>query len=118
MRLFVGLMFASHGGDKLFGMFGGKGGAEGLMLLGGWLELVCGLLIAVGLLTRIAAFLASGMMAVAYFMAHSSGGFFPIVNKGELAVVYCFIFLYIVFYGPGRLSLDALLRRGSTAPNP
>ncbi len=109
MRLVLGLMFACHGAQKLFGMFGGKGGAQGMMLVGGIIELGCGLLIALGLLTRPAAFLASGMMAVAYFMAHFPGGFLPIVNKGELAVVYCFAFLYIFFRGGGLLSLDSMI---------
>ena len=72
MRLVVGLMFACHGAQKLLGMFGGKGGAQGLMMFGGIIELVGGFLIALGLLTRPAAFLSSGMMAVAYFMAHAS----------------------------------------------
>src|SRR6188508_3211356 len=85
MRLIVGLLFACHGGQKILGFPpGGHGAAEGLMLLGGWIELAGGLLIAIGLFTRIAAFLASGMMAVAYFMAHASGSLFPIVNRGEL----------------------------------
>ncbi len=109
MRFVLGLMFACHGAQKLFGMFGGKGGAQGMMLVGGIIELGCGLLIALGLLTRPAAFLASGMMAVAYFMAHFPGGFLPIVNKGELAVVYCFAFLYIFFRGGGLLSLDSMI---------
>ena len=120
MRLIVGLLFACHGGQKILGFPpGGHGPAEGLMVLGGWIELAGGLLIALGLFTRVAAFLASGMMAVAYFMAHAKGGFFPIVNKGELAVVYCFVFLFICFYGPGRLSIDALIGRrsaGTAAP--
>ncbi|MDQ2659071.1 MAG: DoxX family protein [Verrucomicrobiota bacterium] len=109
MRLIVGLMLACHGAQKLFGMFGGKGGAEGLMLAGGIIELACGFLIALGLLTRPAAFLASGMMAVAYFMVHFPNSPIPIVNKGELAVVYCFVFLYIFFRGGGRWSLDAMI---------
>lgn len=114
MRIIVGLLFACHGAQKLFGMFGGKGGAEGLMLLGGIIELAGGLLIALGLLTRPAAFLSSGMMAVGYFMAHAPQGALPIVNKGELAVVYCFIFLYIFFRGPGPLSLDNMIfKRGA-----
>ena len=88
------------------------------MTVGGWIELICGLLIAIGLLTRLSAFLSSGMMAVAYFMAHAKGGFFPIVNRGELAVVYTWLFLFIVFYGPGRWSVDAMMgrRSSSTAP--
>ena len=82
------------------------------MLLGGWIELVAGLLIAVGLVTRIAAFIASGEMAVGYFMFHAPGGFFPIQNHGEPAVMYCFVFLFILFYGPGWLSIDAMIARG------
>ena len=109
MRLMVGLMFACHGLQKLFGMFGGKGGAHGLMLFGGIIEVGGGFLIALGLLTRPAAFLASGMMAVAYFMAHFPSHPVPLVNKGELAVVYCFVFLYIFFRGGGPWSLDALI---------
>lgn len=87
------------------------------MLVGGIIELVCGFLIAFGLLTRIAAFFAAGEMAVGYFMMHAKGSFFPIVNKGELAVVYCWFFLFVLFYGPGRWSLDAIFckKSGSTA---
>ncbi len=115
MRLIVGLMFACHGAQKLLGLFGGKGGAQGLMMVGGIIELVGGFLIALGLLTRPAAFLSSGMMAVAYFMAHASNGPLPIINKGELAVVYCFVFLYIFFRGGGLWSLDALIFEKKTA---
>jgi len=111
-RLIIGLMFACHGGQKLLGFpAGGHGGAEGLMLVGGIIELVCGFLIAFGLLTRIAAFFAAGEMAVGYFMMHAKMGFFPIVNKGELAVAYCWFFLFVLFYGPGRWSIDALMRK-------
>jgi putative oxidoreductase len=120
MRLIVGLLFACHGGQKLLGFPpGGHGAGEGIFLLGAWIELVCGFLIAFGLITRVAAFIASGEMAVAYFMMHAKGGFFPVVNKGEAAVLYCFIFLFIFFYGPGRISIDALIGRrntGATAP--
>lgn len=116
MRLIVGLLFACHGGQKLLGFPpGGHGAGEGIMVIGAWIELVGGFMIALGLLTRVAAFLASGMMAAAYFMVHAKGGFFPIVNKGELAVVYCFVFLFIFFYGSGRLSIDALIARGKGA---
>lgn len=119
MRLIVGLLFACHGGQKILGFPPGGHGAEGLMLLGGWIELAGGFLIAFGFLTRIAAFLACGMMATAYFMVHAKGGFFPIVNKGEAAVLYCFIFLFIFFYGGGRWSIDALIaRRGAGATTP
>ena len=116
MRLIVGLLFACHGGQKLFGFppTTRTTSLDTLGMVGAVIELVGGLLIAFGLLTRPAAFIASGMMAVAYFMAHASGGFFPIVNRGELAVVYCFVFLFIFFHGPGRWSLDAMIFKGST----
>src|SRR3954447_20543190 len=119
MRLIVGLLFACHGGQKILGFPpGGHGPPEGaLMITGAWIELAGGFLIAFGLLTRIAAFIASGEMAVAYFMMHaSSGGFFPIQNHGESAVIYCFVFLFILFYGAGRLSIDAMIGRGRSAP--
>jgi putative oxidoreductase len=120
MRFIVGLMFACHGGQKLLGFPGGGHGAQGLMLLGGIIELVGGFMIAFGFLTRIAAFISAGEMAVAYFMVHAAGKaighaptpteqFFPILNKGELAVVLCWVFLFMVFYGPGLWSIDALI---------
>ena len=113
MRLIVGLMFACHGAQKILGWFAKPGqwpsALDLTMTVGGWIELVGGLLIAIGLLTRLAAFFASGMMAVAYFTAHASGGFFPIVNHGELAVVYSWLFFFMFFYGAGRLSVDGLL---------
>jgi putative oxidoreductase len=131
MRLIVGLVFACHGGQKLLGFpGGGHGGAHGLMLLGGIIELVGGFLIAFGLLTRLAAFISSGEMAVGYFMVHAAGKalaqagspidkFFPIINKGELAVVLCWVFFFMVFYGPGRWSIDALIgKRKATAAMP
>ena len=115
MRLIVGLLFACHGGQKLLGFPpGGHGAGEGIFYVGAWMELVLGFLIALGLLTRVAAFLASGEMMVAYFMVHAKGGFFPIINKGEAAVLYCFIFLFIAFYGAGRLSIDAMFRKPET----
>jgi len=85
------------------------------MLLGAWIELAAGFLVAFGLFTRIAALIASGEMAVAYFMAHAKGGFFPIQNHGEAAVFYCFVFLFIFFYGAGWLSLDALIWKNKMA---
>src|SRR3954467_13685652 len=92
MRLVIGLLFACHGGQKILGFPpGGHGAPHGaLMVLGAWIELGGGFLIALGLLTRIAAFISAGEMAVAYFMAHANGGFFPIQNHGEPAVIYCF----------------------------
>ena len=114
MRLIIGLMFACHGGQKILGFPAGGHGAEGLMLFGGIIELVGGFMIAFGFLTRIVAFISAGEMAVAYFMMHAPNHFFPIVNKGELAVVLCWVFLFMVFYGPGRWSVDALLSKGKT----
>jgi putative oxidoreductase len=84
-----------------------------LLLVAGIIELVCGALITLGLFTRIAAFLASGEMAVAYFMGHMSHGFWPALNQGEAAILFCFIFLYLVFAGPGEWSVDAM--RGGAA---
>jgi putative oxidoreductase len=120
-RLIVGLMFACHGGQKLLGFPPGGHGAptDALGLLGAWIELLCGLLIAVGLFTRVAAFAASGEMAVAYFMVHAPQHVFPIVNRGESAVFYCWFFFFAIFYGSGRWSIDALIsKRKVTAATP
>ena len=113
-RLIVGLLFASHGGQKILGFPPGGHGmpTEMIGILGAWIELVCGLLIAVGLLTRLAAFIASGEMAVAYFMVHAPNHLFPIVNKGESAVFYCWFFFFAIFYGAGLWSIDAFLSKG------
>ncbi|TGE22948.1 DoxX family protein [Hymenobacter metallicola] len=118
LRIVVGLMFAMHGSQKLLGFPGDKPPVElaSLMGLAGIIELVGGLLIAVGLLTRVAAFISSGTMAVAYFMAHASNGLLPIINQGELAVVYCFVFLYIWAHGPGIWSIDSMIRRPDPVP--
>jgi len=107
-RLLAGLLFMQHGLQKIFGLFGGPpDGVPALVIyLGGAIELVGGLLIALGWQTRIAAFIASGMMAVAYFMVHQPQGLFPILNKGEPAILYCWIFLLIAARGPGSLSVD------------
>lgn len=117
-RLIVGLLFASHGGQKILGFPPGGHGMPPEMLgqVGACIELVGGLLIAVGLLTRLAAFIASGEMAVGYFMMHAPGGFFPILNHGEPAVFYCWFFFFAVFYGGGMWSLDSLIfKRGAPA---
>jgi putative oxidoreductase len=107
----VALNFMAHGLQKVFGLMGGKPvSLATLMGAAGIIELCGGLLLLVGLYTRIAAFLCSGQMAVAYFMQHAAQGFWPIVNRGELAVLYCFIFLYLAFAGPGPLSLDRMIR--------
>ncbi|GAA3932224.1 DoxX family protein [Hymenobacter algoricola] len=118
LRIVVGLLFAMHGSQKLLGSPGDKPAVAlaGLMGVAGIIELVGGLLVALGLLTRIAAFLCSGTMAVAYFMAHAPNGALPIINEGELAVLYCFVFLYIWAHGPGIWSLDSMLRRDDPVP--
>ncbi len=127
MRLIVGLMFACHGGQLVLGMFGGmQDSANAVSQIGGWIQLVGGFLIAFGLLTRLAAFITSGEMAVAYFMFHvasaptAAAKFFPILNHGELAVFYCWVFLFICCYGPGAWSIDALRCRckSSTTETP
>ena len=107
MRLVVGFLFACHGAQKLFGALGGqKQELMSLMGAAGAIEFFGGLLIAIGLFTTWAAFISSGQMAVAYFMAHARNGTLPIRNRGELAVVYCFLFLFIAAHGGGRFSVD------------
>jgi putative oxidoreductase len=110
LRVISGLLFAIHGAGKLFGVLGGQEVHDTLLQAAGVIELVGGLLVAVGLFTVPAAFVASGLMAVAYFKAHAPHGFLPGVNKGEVAVLYCFIFLYFAARGAGRYSLDAQRR--------
>jgi putative oxidoreductase len=109
----AGAMFACHGAQKLFGAFGAQPmTGNPMMLAAGVIEFFGGLLIAIGLAGSYAAFVSSGEMAVAYFMAHaSSGGFWPILNKGELAVLYCFVFLYISARGSGEYSVDAAIAK-------
>jgi putative oxidoreductase len=112
MRIVVGLLFACHGAQKLLGLFGGIGGhASPMIHMAGVIEFFGGALIALGLWAGYAAFITSGQMAVAYFMMHAPGGFWPIVNKGELAVLYCFVFLYIASKGSGGFSIDSLLKK-------
>ena len=112
LRFILGFLFLQHGTAKLFGiphiaMFDGVQ-LFSLIGIAGILELVGGLLIMVGLFTRPAAFILSGEMAVAYFMAHAPHGFLPILNQGELAVIYCFAFLYFSVAGAGAFSIDAV----------
>ena len=113
LRIMAGVLFMAHGCQKLFGMFGGHGTAPmwSEIWVAGVLETFGGALITLGLFTRPVAFLLCGEMAVAYFRQHFPRGFWPIRNGGELAVLFCFIFLYIVADGPGPLSLDRLVRR-------
>jgi putative oxidoreductase len=116
LRIISGSLFACYGAQKLFGMFGGipPGAApKALIWSAGSIELVGGVLIAAGLFTRITAFICSGQMAVAYFTGHAVHGFWPIVNHGELAILFCWLFLYIAAQGPGAFALDHLRRRRS-----
>lgn len=118
-RVVLGLLFSIHGVQKLFGVLTDHQPALWSQhWFGGIIELTAGVFIAAGLFTRWAAFIASGMMAVAYMQFHwkfaFDSTFFPVVNKGELAVVYCFVFLLIACVGPGRWSLDGA--RGKASP--
>lgn len=109
LRIVSGLLFIFHGLQKVFGMYGGK--VMPMMSMpwfAGVIEIVCGVLIMIGLFTSIAAFIASGEMAAAYFLMHAPRGFWPIQNAGELAVLYCFVFLYIAARGAGMGSVDRL----------
>lgn len=121
LRLVAGLAFMFHGVQKIFGVLSAGVPPVGSQVwIGGVIELVCGALIAVGLLTRPAAFLASGTMAVAYIQFHWKGAldasFFPAVNQGELSLIYAFLFLMVACAGGGRFSLDHQLasKRGTT----
>ncbi len=112
LRIVIGFLFLQHGTAKLFGvphiaMFDGLQ-LVSLLGLAGILELVGGLLMLAGLFTRLTAFILSGEMAFAYFMAHAPQGLLPILNQGELAVVYCFVFLYFSVAGAGAYSIDAV----------
>lgn len=113
MRFVLGALFACHGAQKLFGVLGGHPvTGNPLMLVAGIIEFGGGVLIALGLATRAAALISSGEMAVAYFKVHAPQGFWPIENKGELAVALCFAFLFIAAAGPGRYAIDRAIRRG------
>ena len=114
LRIMAGLLFMQHGTEKVFDFpepFPMDLPATALPMLAGWVELIGGFLIAIGLFTRPAAFLASGTMAAAYFLMHAGQSFYPIINKGELALLYCFTFLFLAFAGGGSLSVDALIRK-------
>jgi putative oxidoreductase len=111
LRIMTGLLFLAHGTQKLLSFPAGERAGSGLAFDGpgafaGVIELVCGLLVTIGLFTRPAAFLASGTMAVAYFLAHAPQNFFPVNNGGDAAILYCFVFLFLVVAGPGAWSLD------------
>lgn len=112
LRIVSALLFFEHGSAKLFGFPPSDMSPEVMSLswIAGVLEVVGGALLALGLFTRPVAFILSGQMAVAYWMAHAPNSFFPLLNHGDAAVLFCFIFLYFVFAGGGPWSLDALLR--------
>lgn len=116
LRIMSALLFMEHGAMKMFGYPGALEFAGGslppMLLAAALIELVGGGLIALGLFTRAAAFICSGQMAAAYFIAHSPNGFAPVANHGSEAILYCFIFLYFVFAGGGAWSIDALRRGG------
>jgi len=119
LRIITGFLFVWHGSQKLLGYPSSGQPAGGsippLMMVAGILELFGGLLFLLGLFTRPVAFILCGMMAVAYLTTHAPGGFLPLVNKGELAVLYCYVYLYFVFAGGGAWSLDRLIwNRGET----
>ena len=107
LRIVSGLMFAMHGAQKVLGMFGGQ---QMPMMTQPWfagvIEVIGGIMIAVGLFTSLAAFIASGEMAFAYFIAHAPKNWSPLANGGELAVLYCFLFLYVAARGGGRWSVE------------
>lgn len=114
-RIVVGFLFLFHGAQKVLGMFGGMQGGTAPMMsmpwIAGVIELVGGILVMIGLFTRVAAFICSGEMAAAYFMVHQPQAAWPIQNQGELAALYCFAFLYIAARGGGMWSADAAMRR-------
>ena len=120
LRVVAGFLIMQHGLQKIFGVPSAPApgaGHEAFQWLSktgisGILELVGGALLFLGLFTRPVAFILSGLMAVAYFMAHAPKSFWPILNMGELAVIYCFVYLYFAVAGGGEWSLDRLLRRG------
>ena len=115
LRFYAGLSIMQHGTVKILGFPSGApyglASVGTLSWTGGMIELIGGALIVLGLFTRPVAFVMAGFTAVAYFMVHAPASFFPIVNKGELAAVYCFVFLYLIFAGAGPLSLDAIIRK-------
>ena len=117
LRIITALLFMQHGLMKLFDFPASQPGAPDplppMLLAAAWIEVIGGGLIALGLFTRVAAFVCSGQMAVAYFVAHGSQGFWPALNGGEGVILYCFVFLYLVFAGGGPWSLDAIVRKKS-----
>jgi putative oxidoreductase len=115
LRIMAALLFMEHGLMKLFHFPGPQPGVPDplplLLMAAAWIEVVGGALIALGLFTRAAAFVCSGEMAAGYFLVHAKQGFWPALNQGDAAILFCFVFLYFVFAGPGVWSVDALVRK-------
>ncbi len=116
LRIAAGLIFLLHGTQKLFGFPAPPPGGAlpamfSMLWIGAVLELVGGVMIALGLFTRPVAFVLAGEMAVAYWMFHAPRNFYPVLNGGDAAILYCFVFFLLVFTGPGALSLDRMLGR-------
>ncbi len=122
LRIVTAMLFLEHATMKFFHfpapMPGMAGPLPTIMLVAGTIEIITGLLMTVGYFTRIAAFVASGEMAAAYFMAHAPQSFWPALNMGEPAIMFCFIFLYLAFAGAGAWALDNVLRRSVTRSSP
>ena len=121
LRIVTALIFIAHGTQKLFGFpimppNGAFPPAFTLYWFAGALELVGGLLVLVGFQTRIVAFILSGQMAFAYWMGHAPNSIYPVANGGDAAILYCFVFLYLVFAGGGRWSIDEAVRRATSRP--
>lgn len=114
LRIVAALLFMAHGTQKLFGFPAPPGGGLpdmwSLFWIGAWIELIGGALVFVGLFTRPVAFVLSGQMAVAYWMFHAPANFYPVLNGGDAAILFCFVFLHLVFAGSGAWSFDALRR--------
>jgi putative oxidoreductase len=121
LRIVTALIFMEHGTQKLFGFPASPEGSQPPLLslrgIGGIMEFGGGLLLLVGLFTRPVAFLLAGEMAVAYWMFHAPRSFFPVLNGGDAAILYCFVFLLLVFTGPGAWSIDGA-RAGAASPRP
>ena len=119
LRIMTALLFMAHGTMKLFGFPSGDDPMSvqlfSLMGFAGILEAFGGLLLLIGLFTRPVAFVLAGMMAAAYFMAHAPQSFYPVLNGGDAAILFCFVFLYLVFAGPGAWSVDGMRHERSPA---
>ena len=115
LRIVTALLFIEHGTMKLFHFPAAQmeGPLPPLIMVAAIIELVAGIMVALGLFTRLAAFIAAGEMAVAYFMGHASQGVFPANNGGDAAILFCFIYFYLIFAGPGAWSLDGMRGRSS-----